>query len=300
MVGGKVKELRGIYSALVTPMDAHENVDFHVLRALIDHQLAQGVEGFYCCGSSGEALLLTLEERQSIVDTVVDQVAGRVPVIAHVGTIRTADAVKLAKGAIDSGAVAVSMIPPYYYNFSESEILGYYEDVVQQAQVPVIIYNIPQFTGISFNKHNAGSLLEQELVIGVKHTSTDLYGLERMHSAYPDKIYFNGFDETFLCALAAGADSAIGTTVNLFASRFVLIRQLYREGKMVEALKEQSKVNSCVELLVSHGIFNGVKYALTIQGFDCGSCRSPFKPLSLQAKRGIEFLVSEYSLIPGS
>lgn len=294
MVGMDLTRLRGIYSALVTPMDQHERVNLPMLRRIVEHQLSQGVEGFYCCGSSGEALLLSLEERQSVVETVVDQVAGRVPVIAHVGTLRTADTVRLATGAIAAGSAAVSMIPPYYYKFSQEEILGYYADVVAQANVPVIIYNIPQFTGISFDKQNAGSLLAQDMVIGVKHTSTDLYGLERMHAAFPGKIYFNGFDETFLPALAAGADSAIGTTVNLFAPRFTLIRKLYREGLMAQALQEQTKVNACVETLVKHGIFNGVKYALAFQGFDCGSCRAPFRPLTDEAKSAIESMLKAY------
>ena len=296
MVASGTNPLSGIYSALITPMDAGEQVNIPVLREIVEYQIQKGVEGFYCCGSSGEALLLSHEERQLIVKTVAEQVAGRVPVIAHVGTLRTRDTVMLARRAIDDGASAVSMIPPYYYKFSQAEILGYYEDVVAEAKVPVIIYNIPQFTGISFTKENAGSLLEREEVIGVKHTSSDLYGLERMKSAFPDKLYFNGFDETFLSALSAGADSAIGTTVNLFAPRFTKIRDLFKAGNIVEAQVEQTKANTCVELLVKYGIFNGVKYALTLQGFESGSCRAPFKPLTAEAKEEIAQLMNEYSL----
>lgn len=291
-----MKQLRGIYSALITPMDKNEEVNLNVLKNLVLWQLSQGVEGFYCCGSSGEALLLSIDERERIVETTTETVSGKVPVIAHVGTLRTADTVRLARHAIDCGASAVSMIPPYYYKFTREEILGYYKDVIRQAKVPVIIYNIPQFTGISFNKENAGILLENDLVIGVKHTSTDLYGLERMHSAYPEKIYFNGFDETFLSALAAGADSAIGTTVNLFAPRFLRIRQMFLEGKMTEALSEQTKVNTCVELLVKYGIFNGVKYALSFHGLECGQCRAPFMALEDEAKQKIMELVRNFTI----
>src|SRR5690554_2072834 len=114
MVKNELEWLQGIYSALVTPMDCSEEINFSVLRDIVEYQISQGVEGFYCCGSSGEALLLTLEERQAIVKAVVSQVAGRVPVIAHVGTIRTKDATWLASRAFDDGVSAVSMIPPYY------------------------------------------------------------------------------------------------------------------------------------------------------------------------------------------
>ena len=144
--------------------------------------------------------------------------AGRVPVIAHVGIILTT------------------------------------EEVITHTNAPVIIYNIPQFTGVAFTKDNAHRLLDNPEVVGVKHTSTDLYVLERMRSAYPNKVYFNGFDEMFLSALVAGADPAIGTTINLFALRFTLIRDLYRKGAMAQALVEQEKVNRGVELLVKYGI----------------------------------------------
>ncbi len=287
-------KIRGIYSALITPMHADESVDYEMIARLVERQISQGVGGFYCCGSSGEALLLSLEERKRIAATVVKAVAGRVPVIAHVGTIRTADAVELAASAYGDGVVAVSMIPPYYYKFSQDEIIGYYEDVVVKSGAPVIIYNIPQFTGVAFTKDNSRRLLENPKVVGVKHTSTDLYALERMRSAFPDKVYFNGFDEMFLSALAAGADSAIGTTVNLFAPRFNLIRQLFLQGEMSQALVEQEKVNQGVELFVRHGIFNAVKYALSLDGLECGRCRAPFKPLTAQAqveiRQGMEML----------
>jgi N-acetylneuraminate lyase len=277
-------KIRGIFSALITPMHSDESVDYDMLATLVEYQYSKGVEGFYCCGSSGEALLLSLEERKKITRTVLKAVAGRLPVIAHVGTIRTADVVELATDAISAGASAVSMIPPYYYKFTQDEIIGYYEDIIAKTQAPVIMYNIPQFTGIAFTKDNAKRLLENPMVVGVKHTSLDLYALERMRNAYPDKIFYNGFDEMYLSALAIGADAAIGTTVNLFAPRFIKIRELYKKGDFKQALVEQEKVNSGVELLVRHGIFNGVKYAFTSMGYDCGSCRAPFKPLTDEAR----------------
>ncbi|NBK21079.1 MAG: N-acetylneuraminate lyase [Spirochaetia bacterium] len=288
-----MNKLHGIFSALVTPMTSLEVIDYNIIRELVEYQISLGVEGFYCCGSSGEALLLSLEERIAIVDTVVKAVAGRVPVIAHVGTIRTADTIILASEAKKSGVDAISMIPPYYYKFTQEEILMYYRQVLDATGMPIIIYNIPQFTGVSFDKHNAESLLNDEKIIGVKHTSTDLYALERMRDAFPKKIYFNGFDEMFLSSLVVGAQAAIGTTVNLFAPRFLKVRDHFKAGRMEAALIEQTKINQGVELLVKHGIFNGVKYALTLQGLHCGSCRAPFKPLTDEAKKEIKIAMQE-------
>lgn len=294
MVSNMLDGGKNLFSALITPMNADESVDYAALADLVEMQLADGVEGFYVCGSSGEGLLLDLDERKKILERVLDAAAGRVPVVSHVGTVRTADVIGLARHAADAGAAAVSMIPPYYYRFSMDEITAYYEDVVRAVpDLGVIIYNIPQFTGIEFSKHNADRLLRNPGVVGIKHTSNNLYSMERMHSAYPDKLVFNGFDEQYLGALSMGAGATIGTTVNLFAPSFLKVRTLFREGRLAEAYEEQKRIDHRVEVMVSVGIFSAVKYGLTRRGVDCGACRAPFKPLGAEEKRRLDQLFAE-------
>ena len=183
----ELNKLKKIFSALELPMNEDESINYNALEKAIEYQLRIGVEGFYCMGSSGEALLLSLEERMNALEEVMRVVKGRVPVIAHVGTVRTEDVIILARHAEKAGVNAISMIPPYYYKFSMDEICEYYEAVCRAVPgMGVIVYNIPQFTGIEFNKDNADRLLSNKGVIGIKHTSTNLYSLERMKSAYPD------------------------------------------------------------------------------------------------------------------
>lgn len=294
MVNFDSASLNRIWSAMIVPMDDHEAISFETLDRLVEAQIADGVEGFYCCGSSGEGLLLTLEERKQVLERVLKQVNGRVPVISHVGTIRTADAADLAQHAMSAGALAVSMIPPYYYKFSTDEIQGYYEDVMTAVpEAPVIIYNIPQFTGVEFNKGNAWRLLSNDHIVGIKHTSQNLYSLERMHEAFPSKILINGFDEQFLGALSMGATATIGTTVNLFAPLFLKLRDAFLAGDQEGALRLQHAINMRVEETVRIGIFNAMKYGWTLRGIDCGFCRSPFRPLSLPAQKAMEHLMAQ-------
>jgi N-acetylneuraminate lyase len=285
-----VTDLRRIFSALVTPMRDDESIDVEVLRELVERQIARGVEGFYCCGSSGEALLLSLDERSDVVRAVVDQVNGRVPVIAHVGTIRTRDAVSLARGAADAGVAAVSLIPPYYYNWTPDEVTRYYQTVLDAVPLPVLLYNIPQFTRITFDKHTAGDLFAHERLLGMKHTSHDMYALERMTSAYPDKIFFNGFDEIYLSALAAGATATVGTTVNLQVELFIRVRDAFARGDMAEARRVQSQINDVVETLVAHGVFQSAKYLSGYDGVPTGPCRAPFRPLSAEDMAALDAL----------
>lgn len=290
----KHTELEKIYSALIVPMNDDQSINYENLSRIVKLEMQDGVEGFYVCGSSGEALLLTTEERKKVLETVLAAAEGKVPVIAHVGTIRTADAIELAQHARDCGANAISMIPPYYYNFSMDEILSYYEDILHAVPgIPGIIYNIPQFTGVEFTKENAGRLLENPNIIGVKHTSKNLYGMERIHHAYEDKVIFNGFDEQFLGALGMGASSMISTTVNLFMPLFYKVRENFLKGDMKAALEAQKAINHRIEVTCSIGIFNAVKYGWTLRGVDCGSCRSPFKPLTPAQKEIMKNLMSE-------
>ena len=293
MVSVKKEQFARIWSALITPTRADESVNYEALEEIVERQIQDGAEGFYCCGSSGEGLLLTLEERKKVLEHTLKAADGRVPVISHVGTIRTADVIDLARHAMSAGALAVSMIPPYYYKFSMDEIMGYYEDVIRAIpDVPAIVYNIPQFTGVEFSKDNAGRLLANENIVGIKHTSTNLYSLERMGQAFPDKALINGFDEQLLGALSMGSCATIGTTVNLFAPLFHKVREAFEQGDMALAYRWQHAINMRVEETVKVGIFNAMKYGWTLRGVDCGFCRAPFRPLDEKAKKAMEDLLA--------
>ena len=283
-------QFEGAYSALVTPMHDDESVNFDGLERLVGLQLDRGVEGFYCCGSSGEGLLLDLAERRAIMQTVVKATAGRVPVIAHVGTIRTTDAARLARWAEDDGADAVSLIPPYYYHFTSKEVLGYYNQVIAGTRLPVILYNIPQFTQVQFDKSSAGPLLDQDQVLGVKHTAHDLYSLERMVAAYPEKIFFNGFDEQYLPSLGAGARATIGTTVNFQPELFLDVRRRFDAGDLAGARRVQTQINDAVEAIVALGVFQAAKYLAGFGDFGCGNARAPFLPLTGEQRAELDRL----------
>jgi len=290
MVSEKWQAFRGIISALVTPMRADESVNYAALETLAHAQLARGVEGFYCCGSSGEGPLLRFDERKQVLATLVNAAQGKVPVIAHVGTPRTQDAVELAKSAEQDGASAVSLVPPYYYKYSREEIIAYYRRVLDAISIPVILYNIPQFTGVELDSLTAEALLGDEQVLGVKHTSHNLYSLERMIARYPDKVFFNGFDEIFLSSLAAGATATVGTTVNLQPELFLALRTAFRQGDIPKAQRLQQQINEVVENLVARGVFQSAKYLAGKGVVDTGPTREPFVALTATQREELDAL----------
>ncbi len=274
-----MKAISGLLPALITPFDGNGAVLESSLRALVERLIDQGVNGFYVGGSTGEAFLLTREERKHILTVVVEQTAGRIPVVYHVGSISTAEAIDLSRHAETVGANAVSAIPPFYYGFNRAEIVRYYLDIAESTGLPFILYNFPQFSGVTLDRDMTSTLFRHESVIGIKHTSVDLPQLERMKRAHPGMVILSGHDDTLLGALAMGADGAVGSTYNLMAPQFLEMMRLVHGGDTAGARHIQSIVNEMIDVLVDAGIFNAIKHLLTVEGIPCGRCRAPFAPL---------------------
>jgi N-acetylneuraminate lyase len=275
----------GIFAALPTAFDAVGRLDAAALAGIVENLLKRGVEGFYVGGSTGECFLLSEDEREAVLETVLSATGGKVPVIVHVGALSTAVAVSLAKHAARVGAWAVSATPPLYFSYDIEEIREYYADIAKASGLPVIVYNISSFSGRSFGVSELEKLLNTPGVAGLKHTSMNLYELERIRKIFPEKFIFSGYDEVFLAALSIGADGMIGSTVNLMPELFLGIRDALFSGNLIKAQKLQNTVNSVIECLSGGSFFPALKYALSLSGLPCGECRKPFQPIS-DIKRG--------------
>lgn len=284
---------QAILPALLTPFTADGMINYKALDALIDRLVEEGVDGFYATGSSGEALLMSTEERKQVAAAVLRRVNGRAPVIVQVGSTNPRESFELARHAAENGAAAVSSVPPFYYKYSTDEIKKFYFDLADVSGLPVLVYNVSLYTGVEFNMQNAGDLLTDERILGIKHTNFNLYTLNRFKSSCPDKLVFNGFDECLLGGLAMGADGAIGTTYNAMAPLVIRIRDLYAENRMQEALVMQNLLNDYVDAIIKAGVIGATKYTLTLQGVDAGFCRTPNAPISEEGKRVMEEAVAK-------
>ena len=272
-----MKKFKGIFPALLTPFTNSGKINEKALEALVLMNMKKGVDGFYAGGSTGEAFLLSSDERKYILDIVSDTVKGKCTLISHVGSISTDEAIRLAKHASEAGADAISAIPPFYYNFSFPEIKSYYYDIVSSVNLPMIIYNFPAFSGVSLNEENISEFLCDKRFMGVKHTSNDFFSLERFKNKFPDAFMYNGFDEMFLAGLSMGADGGIGSTYNFMAEKFIEIYKLFNENKSAQAVKIQSEVNDIIKMIIKIGVLPAEKEILNQMGLDFGFCRSPFK-----------------------
>ena len=272
-------KLDGIIPAIVTPFDRNGDVNYTELKKLVELLLEEGADGFYVTGSTGECFLLTDEERTLVTAAVAETVNGKVPVIAHIGKIGASQAANLA------GASAVSSVPPFYYNFQTDEIAGYYECISNATDLPVVIYNIPQFSGVSINADNMASIMGNSRVEGLKYTDLNLYELERIRRKFPQLKIMFGKDESLLYALPVGVDGAIGSTYNFTLKLFRKIWNAYRQEQFREAEKFQHEANKIIsEMLRIKNIIAAEKYLLGKKGIQCGNCRPPFRPLTEEEK----------------
>lgn len=276
-----VSDLLGdrLFVAACTPMRDDESVDLDGLATLVNADVDRGVEGVYVGGSTGEGMLLSVDERIDVARTAVQAVGGRAPVIAHVGAMTTSDAVRLARAAETLGVEAISMIPPLYYRYSVEDVIAHYRAVIDAVGIPFIVYNIPQFTGWDIVDGGFDDLLRLSQVVGIKHTSQNLFGAERLIARYPDVRLINGFDELYLPALTIGATAAIGTTIGLQFDLFGSLRARVRRGDFTGARDVQVRINETIDGMVREEVFGATKYLVGKYATDCGRCRRPLRPL---------------------
>lgn len=275
-----LKDIKGVIPALITPFDCDYNVDIEKLKGLVNYLLSQGVEGFYLTGSTGQGIMMDTSERKAVVETVIDEVGGKVPIIVHVGTIDTKHAIKLAKHAYEAGADAISSIPPFYYKFSFEELYGYYEDVAQSTPLPMIIYSIPATTGVNMGMDAIKKLSGIENVKGIKYTSMNHYEMQRIKEHIgQDFVVYSGADEMCVSGLMMGADGIIGSFYNLDPEIYIAIYNDIKTGEYQKANEKLKIANDVIEVCLKYGCYPSIRAGLRWMGIDCGIDRKPFKQL---------------------
>lgn len=275
-----MKNFKGIFPALLTPFDKNDNVNTAELKRLVEWHISQGVTGFYVAGSTGEAFLLSEEERRLVYATVKEAAGDRATLIAHVGAVSTKQAVEYAKYVESIGYDAVSAVAPFYYKFSNAQVIEHYTAIADSVKIPLIIYNIPAFSGVDLSLDEVSGLLNHENILGIKYTSNDYFKMQQIRARFPEKIIYNGFDEMMICGLAMGADGGIGSTYNFMADKFIKIQQLWQSGDVKGAQAVQEEANKIIAALIKVGVMAGEKAVLTLLGYDFGVCRKPFDSFS--------------------
>ncbi|TNJ66647.1 dihydrodipicolinate synthase family protein [Paenibacillus hemerocallicola] len=291
--------MKGIYTALLTPMDERGEIDFESLGALIRHQLAHGVQGFYAGGSTGEAFLLTAKERMELLEAVIGYTAGKAKVIAHTGGIGTRESVELARHAEKAGADAVSAVVPFYYKPGIQEIRDHYRSIMSAVSVPMIVYHYPGATGVSLTMDFYESMAADPQCMGVKFTSMNLFEMQQIRARCgPGFLIMNGHDEVYAAGALMGADGAIGSTFNMMPSLFTDMFARAESGRW-DALPElQTQANEVIGHMLQFDVIPYEKYVLYLQGvLRTPTVRSPLKRFTGEEEARIESFYSGNPLL---
>ncbi|MDN8602037.1 N-acetylneuraminate lyase [Citrobacter enshiensis] len=273
--------LRGVMPALLTPFDAQQKIDKDSLRRLVRFNIEQGIDGVYVGGSTGEAFVQSLAEREEVLEIVAEEGKGKITLIAHVGCVSTAESQQLAAAASRYGFDAVSAVTPFYYPFSFEEHCDHYRAIIDSADgLPMVVYNIPALSGVKLTLDQINTLVTLPGVGALKQTSGDLYQMEQIRRAHPDLVLYNGYDEIFASGLMAGADGGIGSTYNIMGWRYMGIVQALQEGNIAKAQQLQRECNKVIDLLIKVGVFRGLKAVLHYMDVvSVPLCRKPFAPV---------------------
>jgi N-acetylneuraminate lyase len=288
----------GFYAALVTPYTKDGLVDYKETKRIVRHLIKQGIEGLYVCGSTGEAFMLSPEERKRLLEAVIEENNGDTTVVCHCSAISTDQMTELARHAQKAGADAVSAIPPFYYKFNEDEILEHYLALADSVELPVIVYNYTELSGVHFSIELFEKMFNlRKNSFSIKHTSFDLYMLERLKNKYPNSVIFNGHDEICLSGLIAGADGAIGSTFNSIPKIFLKIRECYQKDDIKGAQHAQHDANDYVDICIKYGLIQVIKEFLSYYGLECNGTRRPFLPISTEGKAHVKEAFDKYQKI---
>jgi len=241
----------GVWPALVTPFTTDDRVSVPVLREMVEYLLGKGAGGFYVCGATGQGILMSVPERKSVVETLLDQVQKRVPVIVHVGSVACTDAVDLARHAQRSGAAAVSSILPPLYRDRRS-LYAYFDALGTAApDLPLLPY---LYGGPADAVELMRELMRIPNVAGTKYTGPNMYEFKCLVEMRSNNWnVFSGMDEQCLFAAMSGACGHIGSTLNIMLGLYRDIRQCYEMGDVVQALALQDKGNRIITVLYSYG-----------------------------------------------
>ena len=275
------KKFTGIMPALVTPLNSdRKTVNEAAVRELVEYLLGQGADGFYILGSTGEGLVMTEDERMRMCEIVVNQVAGRKPIICHIAAMNFDEAVRLSKHAEKAGVDALSAIPPLFFQYTDADIYNYYKTLAQSTGLPFIMYNHSAANG-GLSASNVAKLFEVDNITGVKWTVNNYYELMKLKDmTHGEMNIINGPDEMLVSGLAAGADAGIGTTYNVMLPEFLKIYKLFKDGDEAKAREVQMKVNRVITCMIKHGVLPSVKYMCKLMGFDAGETTFPMHSYS--------------------
>jgi 4-hydroxy-tetrahydrodipicolinate synthase len=279
-------KFEGIWTPIPTPLTKHGRVDTDATRRLVDFHIEAGIDGLLPLGTSGEFALLSREEREVLVNTVVDQADSRVPVVAGVSDPSIENVVQLSSDAKKAGADAVIATPPYYFTTTDEGHYHHFKTISEAVDLPLLIYNIPEWTHSFVTPETVQSLADEKLVVGMKYTENNFLNLIRFLKESRNKIsIFAGSDALAYSNLEFGGAGAIIGSANVAPRVASKIFDDYKKGNLSGARESQERLLPVITALGVGKYPAALKEAMSLIGMPVGPLKEPLQALSIAEKR---------------
>lgn len=290
-----MKSLEGIYAPITTPFDENGGLALGGLEANLRRWIGESLDGVVMPGSNSEAAYLSAEERNELW-----RCCGRVlkgsgtRFISGTGMETTAETIEMTQRAAEAGAEASLVIPPHFYRaaMSHDTLLAHYSAVANESPIPILVYNVPAFTGISFQPETLFALAEHPRIVGVKDSSSNVVNMARVLAARPEFQVFAGTGSALLPFLSLGAVGGIMALANFASPRLRELLDAFNAGRKDRARQIQLSVAEINTAVTARFGVPGLKYAMDRSGFYGGPCRLPLLPLKKQARDEIDTLLA--------
>jgi dihydrodipicolinate synthase/N-acetylneuraminate lyase len=301
MTAHKAVELHGILAAVPTPFTPDASaVDEDALRGIVDRLVVAGIHGLVPTGSTGEFAALSPEEYRRVIELYVQATAGRVPVVAGIGSLTTAGAIDLARHAERVGAEAVMLLPPFYDPLSFDSLKAFLGAVAEAISIPIVYYNIPGNTGLKLTATQLAELGDIDGVNYLKDTSGDAVALAELLASRSDQIKaFNGWDTLTFFAVASGAEASVWGAAGIVPELAVDLWETLAVKKDLDRARELWKpLWELSSFLESVNYVAGVKTALEIIGMSAGPVRLPVQPLAPSERQRLAEILGRAGVVP--
>ncbi|MBR1812463.1 MAG: dihydrodipicolinate synthase family protein [Lachnospiraceae bacterium] len=291
-------EIKGIIPPILTPMKEDESLNLPELRNQIERLLSGGVHGLFAFGTNGEGYILSEHEKYEVLEVMIDQVKGRVPVYAGTGCISTRDTIRQSVQAEKMGADVLSIITPSFAAASQKELYDHYVEVAKHVNIPIILYNIPPRTGNKLLPETVRDLIRDvDVIVGAKDSSGDIENLKAYirltNELDQDVAILAGNDGAILTCLKEGGKGGIAGRANIWPHTLASIYDKFVAGDLEGAQQAQDAI-AVLQGAFKYGNPNTIiKRAVEMLGYPVGKCRAPFNYVPEEGLAVIQQILDE-------
>lgn len=282
-------QIRGVYTAIVTPFDSQGNIDEATYRNLIDFQIENGIDGIVPCGTTGESPTLSHEEHDRLIEITVEHVNNRVPVVAGTGSNSTREAIRLSTHAKRAGVDGVMVVNPYYNKPTQKGLLLHFSEIAGAVDIPMMVYNIKGRTGVNIETDTLMELCAaRENIIAVKEASGDLEQMKSVISRRRDGFsVMSGDDNMALKLVEAGGDGVVSVASNIIPGKMVEMVHCALKGDLQGAGALEAPLADFFKAMFVETNPIPLKTAMAVEGMCQEIFRLPMCSLSTEENRKV-------------